>query len=209
MKRSDSIQSDSGFTLIEVLVATFVMAILSAMGVALLSNTLRARDQIEQVADEIQQLELARAIIKEDVSQLVNRRVRDAYGELKPYSFEAYMDFDPDKVMSFVRNGHLAPGVDDSAPSLQYVEYHFIEGNLVRRSQYRLDATPQTPTQDRIVLSNVSKLRVSFHNGSDWVQSWATGGGEGVYAWPSAIEFVFESQRFGQLNMTFLTPGGY
>ena len=40
-------QGDSGFTLIEVLVATFIMSVLSVMGVSMLTNTLRTRDQVE------------------------------------------------------------------------------------------------------------------------------------------------------------------
>ena len=44
-------QGDSGFTLIEVLVATFIMSVLSVMGVSMLTNTLRTRDQVEVVVE--------------------------------------------------------------------------------------------------------------------------------------------------------------
>jgi len=203
-------QGDSGFTLIEVLVATFIMSVLSVMGVSMLTNTLRTRDQVEVVVERVQQIELARAVLKNDFTQITDRRVREEYGELQRFAFQAGVGLEPDLLMSFVRNGHVAPGIDETGPTLQYVEYLYRDEDLIRRTRFRLDASPGMAVRERVVLAGVKDLRVSFNDGAAWVDEWLGFGGEGGDAnTPRAIALEFSTDRYGEMRWAFMTPEGY
>ena len=201
---------DQGFTLMEVMIATFIMAILSVMGTTLLGNVLETRDQVEAAVGEVQELQLAHAIIREDMGQLSPRQTRDEFGELQPVSFLGGDLVTRERLLAFVRNGHIAPGEAVRAPTLQYVEYLLIDNQLIRRTRYRLDAAPQTPVRDRVLLTSVEDLRVEFSNGVTWLEEWTlkeTGGEPQVL--PSAIAFEFTLPKFGSIRTVFATPAGY
>lgn len=198
-----------GFTLVEVLVATFVMALLATLGIALLSDTMRSRDRLEGLIEEVQSLELARTIIARDLSQLAPRRARDAFGTHAPSQFEGGNDLSGQRLMAFVRNGH--DPLDERAVTsrLQYVEYRLEQGRLIRRSRTLVDPYSDTPHLDRVLLSGIEDLDVRFLALAGWGDVWADGGEIGELSAPRAVSLEIEHERFGAFETVFLTPLGY
>lgn len=201
---------DAGFSLIEVLVAVFVMAVLSTIGISLVTSTMSTQEQVEAKLEGVQQLELARSIMKSDFIQLSNRHVRNEYGESTPTAFVVGDVLERNVLVSFVRNGHVAPGIDDSGPTLQHVTYVLRNGELVRRSRHRLDPTPDTPSNERILLSGVSDLQMRYFNGEEWQDDWEGFSATGTQLIrPMALAFEIQSNDFGFVRMVFSTPEGY
>lgn len=200
----------SGFTLIEVLITTFIMAVLSIMGLMMMNSALASKAAAENAVDAVQELELARAVIRSDLAQVTSRRARDAFGGDPRRAF-ADGGLDDRLVMSFVRNGREAPVELDvaGASALQYVEYRFEDGALIRRSRARIDATPGTPYRDRVLLNGVDDLTVEYFGGAGWMRAWSptSAGAAGLDA-PPAIALNLTLSRFGQIRSVFLTPAG-
>ncbi|NBC20670.1 MAG: type II secretion system minor pseudopilin GspJ [Alphaproteobacteria bacterium] len=201
---------ESGFTLIEVMVATFIMAILSAMGIAMLSNTLEAREEIETVVADVEELQLARAIIRQDLAQLVNRRARDPYGTRQASAFEGGLDPTGERLMSFVRTGYTLPGVAGRRSRLQHVTYFYRQGTLVRQSRAFVDAAPDPAKHSRILIDGLDSLNVSFRSGNGWsdVFEAATPTNAGPVPAPPAVRLDFSHDRFGPVECVFLTVAG-
>jgi|GEM_PF-3489457 len=203
MKRGN----EAGFTLVEVLVATFIMALLAAMGTGLVSGVMNMRDRVEALSADTQELELARAVIKRDLSQFVDRRPRDAFGTIARNSFEAGERFNEGRLMAFITNGREMIGPRARASRLEYVEYVFEDGQLIRRGWTHADRSPETRPVDRVLLDDLGRLDVQFLASRGWVDAMTTGG-SGSTEVPLAIAIEIEHETLGPMELKFLVNGG-
>ncbi len=205
-----NVRDEAGFTLIEIVVATFVMGILSVMGLSLLNGALSAKDQLEEVVERINEVELARAVMKSDFSQITERITRDEFGYPVVRAFYAGEDLDTALIASFVRGGNETPGLVSPSSSLQYVEYRFENDALIRRSRSRVDPTPDTPEYDRVLISDVKDVEALFFDGQTWLEIWDKPlNPSGLSSAPVSISFTLEATDLGEIEMLFLTPSGY
>ncbi|MEM0986506.1 MAG: type II secretion system minor pseudopilin GspJ [Pseudomonadota bacterium] len=200
---------DAGFTLVEVLIATFIMAILTAMGTMLLRDVISARETVSSVVEETQSLTLARSVLKTDLAQVMRREVRGDFGEPAEQVFSGGDVLAGGEIMAFVRNGRHTVGLDPEGPSLEYVSYALSNGHLVRRSRSIIDALPGTEMVERILIKDVSDLEARFLTDSGWVEAWDPRGAGAGDRIPSAVELVFTHPRFGSIRAVTLTVEGY
>lgn len=202
--------SQSGFTLVEVMVATFITAILLAMGTALISDTLQTRETLSEVVGDAEELELARVVLKQDLAQLVERKPRGEYGEPAYSAFLGGYAAPDGALLAFVRTGNEFPGLDQPRSRLQYVEYRVEDGDLVRASRDFVDSTPDTPERERVLISDVTNVEIAFLNGTAWDASWARPSSptqRGSSA-PDAVAVRFDHPRYGALELRMLTVAG-
>ena len=199
-----------GFTLVEVMVATFIMGVLSIMGLVMLDDTLATKDLLENVLSEVEQVEQARAIIKSDLAQISNRTTKDEFGFAAEGVFVGGSDLDEVQLMQFVRNGNEMPGMVMVSSLLQHVEYRFEQGNLVRRARARVDAIPDTPLTDRILLKDLNAIEIEFFDGQIWSDKWngSLSAGDEIPA-PLAVSLTLHTDRYGPMRLLFSTPAGY
>jgi len=202
-----STANEDGFTLVEVLVATFIMALIAAMGTGLVSSVTNARDRVERLSEDTRELELARAVIKRDLSQFVDRRPRDAFGTIARTAFEAGERFNEGRLMAFITNGREMIGPRAAASRLEYVEYVFEENRLIRRGWTHADRGPDTAPIDRVLLDELARLDVEFLVARGWVDA-VTSGRSGGNEIPLAVAIEIEHPRLGRMEMKFLVNGG-
>lgn len=196
----------SGFTLVELLVALFVFALLGAAGVSVMSMSIQSKETVDARAKRLGDLETARAIMKADFAQIAPRRSRDADGfTMDPY-FSGGPQRAPERVFAFVRHGWANP-MNEARPTLQYVEYVFEEDRLVRRSRARVDATSGTPVRERTVLTGVQDLSVSFFSNGLWGDQWIQRTGYVTPRLPAVVAVNMKLEGFGEIRQVFMTPG--
>jgi len=190
-----------GFTLVEMLVALVVFGLLTAAAMALLGQSLRQKDAFAQSTGVIQELQMARALMRGDFAQLAARPVRDAYGAPGRESFRGE-NTAAQPVLAFVRHGWDNAMGAEARSSLQYVEY-VLEGKaLVRRTRPYLDPTPDTPVSATTVLSGVETVAVSFLAAGKWSDTWITP--PGGAAFPDAIAVTAAVPGLGDIRQAFL-----
>jgi general secretion pathway protein J len=192
-----------GFTLVEMLVALLAFSLLAAAAVGILNVSLRNKETLGRTADVLEQLQIARAMMKADFSQLAPRPVRDAYGGLPHGSFAKGSATDAQTIVSFVRRGWDNPGGEEARGSLQYVEYVVDGANLVRRSRPYLDPTPGTPTSSMTLLADVGKVSVSFLAGGKWLEQWRPVSRSAEL--PSAVAMTLTVAGLGEIRQAFPT----
>ncbi|MDZ7686481.1 MAG: type II secretion system minor pseudopilin GspJ [Gammaproteobacteria bacterium] len=73
-----------GFTLIEVLIAISIFALIGLAGYRLLTSVTTTHDRVRTAVDEFSELGRAMTFIARDVYQVTERPVRDEYGEPLP-----------------------------------------------------------------------------------------------------------------------------
>jgi general secretion pathway protein J len=191
-----------GFTLVEMLVAVLIFALISAAGVAVMGSTLANQSSVRVTVDRHAELQRARAILKADLSQAAARRTR---GEDGRPSLTAFAGGDPwgggGPLLAFVRRGWENLDADPRA-SLQYVEYALVEGRLERRSRPALDGARLGPPQ--VLLRDVRGVQSSFLFNGAWTPTWK---GNPQTDIPTAVRLDITLADLGRVDQLFLTSG--
>lgn len=200
-----AMKNQRGFTLVEMLVALAIFAVISAAGVSVMSFTLRQSGPVEAASARLEQLQIARTVMRNDLGQIAARPVRGQFGERLPVGLQGGFIPGSDAVLSFVRGGWENPGGLEPRSSLQYVAYVFDDGELRRVSRPMLDPTLETPEESVTLLTGVKNFRVTFFFNGQWLERWLPTSGGGFT--PTIIAIDADVEGYGPLRQLFVTPG--
>lgn len=75
---------ERGFTLMEVLIAVTITAVIGLGVWQVINGVVRSRDRVDEVADQFDGLQRAMLLLERDITQIVNRSARDVYGDYQP-----------------------------------------------------------------------------------------------------------------------------
>jgi len=197
-----------GFTLLELLVAVAVFAILSAMAYGGLRNVIDNSQQTDLSMQRLQQVQLAMLKISRDFTQLSQRNIRDEYGNTNNYILAGEGD---DIFIEFSRGGRRNPA-EMLRSHLQRVAYKLEENTLSRLHWPHLDRTQEMEPYENVLLEDVESASIRFlDNNNEWHDEWpplsTTGlpGGSAVAL--SAIEISLVLQDWGELFRIFAVSG--
>ncbi len=149
---------DLGFTLVEMLIALFIFAIISAGTMSVLTTSLRGKAQMDERILDIQNIETMRALIKSDMSNVILRPARDILGSEALYTLSGGVT----DLMSFTRGGRANPGGLEPRSDMQRVTYLFEDGQLIRRHLAHENPAPNTPEFDRVMISGLKSATMKF-----------------------------------------------
>lgn len=197
--------SQRGFSLVEMLVALAIFAVIASAGVSVVSFSLREDTPIAEASARLEEIQIARRIMQNDFGQIAGRAVRDVYGSRKDGGFQGGVVFGEQALISFVRRGWENPGGLDRRSSLQYVAYIYKDGALRRMTRAMLDPTPDTPQETVTLLSGLENLTVSFFSDGRWSEQWAARGGS--LNVPEIIAIEAHIDGIGPVRQLFATPG--
>ncbi len=202
----------SGFTLIELLIAVAIFATVAIMAGSGLRSVLGARDITEENAKRLSELQRGMLIIQNDIEQIINRKVRDEYGD----SVAAIKGSASDGFITFTKAGALNP-LKLRRSSLQRVTYQLEETDLIRMAWHYIDGALEDDAQITIVMTEVDSLEFGFLSGKDkWEEQWPTMGSGSTNgtpvltpeAAPKAIRFGLNLIDHGEISRLFIVPGG-
>lgn len=181
-------RAQKGLTLPEVLIALLVFSAIAATAVYALRLGVDSRDQLAVVDDDLKSFQIARTLIKEDLAQITARTVRDEFGDGRPapfmgnlQNFASRREDDERVLASFVRAGWINPGAEEPRSALQYVEYVFRDGALLRRSRAYLDEASGADADERVLFANLVDAQAAFLIGEqrgelEWSDIWPVSG---------------------------------
>ena len=166
--------SQSGFTLVEVLVSLFIFSLLSAATLAVLTTTLENRSRLTDKNDELQKQSMMRILLKSDFAHTIAHPKTDAYGQPETVHFSGG-NTGSERLLILSRTGWDNPGGLERRSDLQSVDYILDDGVLIRRVQPRFNALPDTDYIQQPLVRDVDKVEFSFYDGQDWTDNWLTG----------------------------------
>ncbi|NNC38120.1 MAG: type II secretion system minor pseudopilin GspJ [Hyphomonadaceae bacterium] len=166
--------SESGFTLVEVLVSLFIFSLLSAASLAVLTTTLQNRTRLGDKNAELQKQSMMRILLKSDFAQAIAHPKMDPYGIPETILF-AGGNTGSERLLMLSRTGWENPGGLERRSDLQSVDYILEDDVLIRRVLPRFNALPDTEYIRQPLVKNVDKVEFSFYNGDDWSDNWVTG----------------------------------
>jgi general secretion pathway protein J len=188
-----------GFTLVEMLVALFVFALIGVAGVALINVTTSSQQTLQARTERLGQLQRARAILRADLSQAAPRQTRDIDGARNAAAFAGGQPAQG-PFLILVRRGRANP--DGLArTSLQYVEYSLSEGRLERRMRSAPDGAALGPPQT--LIDQVSEGSAAFLSRGIWGPTFA-GVATGL---PQAVRLDLDIDGLGRVSQSFVVSG--
>lgn len=195
-----------GFTLLELLVALAVFAMVSLMAYSGLHTVLQNKQVTEQRAERIQQLQSAMLMLERDLSQIaLLREIRDDYGDrqgsLRTADFGAI-------TLEFTRAGWRNP-TRMARSTLQRTAYGIDEEVLKRFSWTVLDRTQESIPNEVVLLAGVRKMRLRYMDeGGGWHEQWPPAGlaQTGAKPFPRALEVTLELEDMGSIRRLFPLP---
>lgn len=189
-----------GFTLLELLVALAIFAVLGVAAYAGLDVVLNAKDRIEAKADQLGRLQMLFVLMGRDIEQAADRGVRDNFGDPLPPMFGN------DTALEFTRAGWRNPaGLKRS--ELQRVSYGLSDETLTRASWDVLDRAQDSEPRSTHLLDDVSTLEIRYLDGAgEWRGEWPAGGSAGTQL-PRAVEVTLDVKEWGRITRLFQVAG--
>jgi len=206
----------AGFTLVEVMIAIFIAAVMFAIGYRALNQAMKDRDSLNTAQQRVTEIQRALRIVAQDFAQIEARATRDTEGagELQPAVSATGRD---DTLITFSRTGWSNPA-GLQRPAEQRVRYRFVDGSLVREHWLSVDPALNTEPRQRVLLTRVKSVEIRFLDPvtRNWSTGWpqATANGpvgplqvdEALLPRPLAIEFTVLFEDWGRIQRIFEIP---
>jgi general secretion pathway protein J len=198
-----------GFTLLELLVAMAIFAILGTLALSGYTELQRQSEYAEQRLERLREVQRAMQAIAQDLGQIEPRPVREPLGETVLPAVLATESIDYG--LQFTRSG-WSNTAGLPRPTLQRVGYRLDGEGLWRDHWPVLDRTLATePTRVRL-LAGVRNVRFRFMTPSrDWVERWPTSDSLGVAGSerqrPAAVEVTIDLEDWGEIRRVIEVAG--
>ncbi|HEY6484314.1 MAG TPA: type II secretion system minor pseudopilin GspJ [Steroidobacteraceae bacterium] len=202
-----------GFTLLELLVAMFIAAVIFAMGYGAINQGLKSRVELREQQTRILELQTAMRVLEQDFGQLAPRPVRQPVG----YNYQPALQSNPttQPVVALTRGGWSNPaGLQRS--QLQRVAYYFENGTLRREYWTVLDPTQTSTTIKRDLMTHLKSVSLRYMDITHtWQPVWptltntvgATNSESVLRSRPIAVEITLETEEWGKLVRIIEIPG--
>ena len=194
-----------GFTLLELVVAIGVFAIMAALAYGGLSSVLNTRVSVQRALDRTAVYERAYIKLRDDFLNASDRDIRDENGNRQPAMiYDRYR-----QRLEFTRGGRPNPlGLPRS--DFERVAYGLQEnGHFVRYNWTVLDRAPRSEPQELVLLDDVDKARWRFLDTKlQWHDHWplddySAATATSVPAPPIAVELQLDTRDWGSLRFVF------
>ena len=161
-------KSQHGFTLLELMVAMAIFAMLAVAGWQVFDSVNRARERAQFHADNLAVLQYAYLQLQQDMGQIIPYQALSSQNSASTNDTnpnvqantpapEPFMSLDGEHV-SFVRFSDPDPRYQSTA-SVQYVEYIFADERLIRRQYSNIGGGTDNISLDSILLEGVTAGR--------------------------------------------------
>jgi general secretion pathway protein J len=196
-----SARFEQGFTLLEVLVAIAIFAILSAAGYQTLQGVVKSNEISVEHSLRLRQLQRTMLFMERDFGQMAGRLVR-ANGDVGTSLMQAgdYLLGSESGGITFVRSGWRNPQALFKRSGLQYVGYLQQGDKLIKRYFVHPDSVSGAEPKEMVLLDGVESLAFRFFYEGKWLTSWTA-----AEQLPQGVEVILTLSDYGEVRRVFLS----
>lgn len=195
-----------GFTLIEILIALMIFAILATITSSTLYYAFNTRSRVMQQAKRLSALQLSISLIQKDCLQILDRASRVNDMQLAP-AFVGQTNY-----FEFTRDGNINPSSMEKRSSLKRMGLFCINNQLIHRTWASLDPIDVSLYEDKVLVDNLSACHFKYLNqNSQVLAQWraqALTQNQKKEPLPKAILLNLILKDWGEMNLLFIIPGG-
>jgi len=187
------------FTLLEMVVAIGIFAVIAVVSYASLNRFLDNSAVLEKELDELKQLQLAFSLLEQDMRFMQQRIVRDAYGDQEPLLILNNIN----AAGELLRFTTARPNITLAGESaLQRTAYRWENGDLIRINWRMLDRDQDAREIRHLLLTDVESVTVnvlqSLDGATQSLSSW-----EAVDRLPDGVEWQVRMTNGKQYRRVF------
>lgn len=204
------IKCSSGFTLIEMMIAIFIFSVVATLSYSGLNYILKGQSYLQTSSNQLKDLQLSFRYFEKDINQMINRSVRNQYGDLQP-SFVG----DEDKAFSFTHAGWRNPA-NLVRSKMQRVSYELDEKTLKRYTWGQLDGAIAEQFFETDLLEGVESIKLRYlDQANQWQTTWPplnSGSAEPAlgavqqFDIPRALELTIKVENMDEIRRLFASP---
>jgi len=197
-----------GFTLLEILVAMVILAVMGLMAYRGVSEARVAVANAESHLERLRAVQRSVQLMVTDFRTLTRRPVREPIGDGQ----RATLLRDPNSVALIeLSHGGWPNGAGTPRGTAQRVVYRIEDGKLLREHWTVMDPTLATQPVRRELLDGVERVEIRYlTSGREWIADWPPFNNTadlGFYMRPLAIEFTLVLADFGEIRRLVEVPG--
>ena len=189
--------TNRGYTLIEIMIALAVFAILATITATSMLHAFDTRARVNIQSDQLNTLQIALTLISRDVTQIIPRAVIGTDMHL----FAPFIG--TSNAIEFTRGGIVNPDEMEPRSTLKRVALICRGTTLIRRTWTHLDAPTRKHYQDKRLLNNLKTCSFSYlNNNRQTLAEW----GSNTEILPIAVQFNLSITHWGNMNLLFSIP---
>lgn len=190
----------SGFTLLEMLLATAIFALVGIASFGILTAVTDSDQLSKETSEQLQGIQRAFFLMERDFLQISQRQVRvdgEKATDRVLTGGELIMESEGGAV-AFTHDGWRNPGMILARSELQSVSYRMMESKLERLFFNYTDPVTGEKPRTQILLEGLEALKFEFFAEQGWVDMWEKPG------LPKAVKVTIETEALGELHRIFL-----
>ncbi|EDY86475.1 general secretion pathway protein J [gamma proteobacterium HTCC5015] len=201
----------NGFTLIEILVAIAVIAVLYLIVFGVIGEATQSREKVSDYGERLTDLQRSFVLLEQDISQIIDRTARDAYGAEHPALRNESQGMEV--ALGLTRGGWPNPAGLPLSNTAR-VEYHLrpseeeSEEGEALFDLYRVywrppDSASREPDRERRLLQRVRAFEVRYLDmDRQWQEDWPPLN-QTAAGLPRALEVRIDLAPFGEIKRLF------
>ncbi|MDM8569441.1 type II secretion system minor pseudopilin GspJ [Thiotrichales bacterium HSG1] len=190
------LKSSLGVTLLELMVALAVFAIIAVMAYSGLNIILVTQLQVTQHAEQLADLQRIFVILSHDIEQYVQRPIRNQYGDEEPSISGT------NEQIEFTRSGWRNPAQQNRS-SLQRVAYHLQSDKLIRSYWFVLDRAQDSEPRLVNLSNNINSIQWNYLDDRlIWNEKWPVSNPTQL----KAIKIILNIEEWGNVERLFQVP---
>jgi general secretion pathway protein J len=201
-------KTEAGFTLLEVLIAIGITAMIGLGSWQILNSAIRTNELTQTKLEELKALQKTMLIISRDLQQVVARSIRDEYGDYQP----ALQTKGSLYKLELSRSGWRNP-LGDPRSSVQRVAYELNQEEFVRHYWNVLDRSQDSESVYRTLLKGVEEFSIRFMKDDlSWTSEWPIAEASSEESSdpllnknqiPKAVKITFKLKPFGTVSRVY------
>lgn len=196
------VHKQSGFTLIEIMVAMAIMALIGVGALKVLDAATISSDKIKRDGNRLNNVQRAFLFISNDMQQLTTRQIRDEYGDIVPSMKSDLQASTP--YISLTRLGRRNPAQLPRS-NLEHLTYTVEDKTLYRTSYIYADGMSEDSGLKRPILEAVENMKIAFFDGQEWNDYWPLSNDTvpGTAFLPVAVKMTLELTDYGEIERLY------
>jgi general secretion pathway protein J len=201
--------SQAGFTLVEVILALMIMAMIAMLSAQAFNTAASSSAATREAMKRLAEIDRAFVLIETDLRNAIPKEVRDGFGTALP---PLLVSSSEDYWMTVMRGGLENPLFLPRTEEVR-VGYRYVDNEIWRDTWFNPRLTDQDEAKEQRILTDVKEMRVRVLSNTatsiaagPWVEDWPPS--PGVIGFPHAIEVTLELEDMGEITRLFsMLPG--